>query len=47
MVFLEIPDVLKGTVFAEKVTYDDILHTMLITDKKLLYFKLSKSGQIL
>ena len=27
--------------------YDDILATILITDKKLLHFKLSKSGQIL
>ena len=27
--------------------YDDILDTILITDKKLLHFKLSKSGQIL
>ena len=28
-------------------TYDDILDTMWITNKKLLHFKLSKSGQIL
>ena len=28
-------------------TYDDILDTIWITDKKLLHFKLSKSGQIL
>ena len=27
--------------------YDDILDTILITDKKLLHFKLSKSGHIL
>ena len=27
--------------------YDDILDTIQITDKKLLHFKLSKSGQIL
>ena len=27
--------------------YDDILDTILITDKKLLHFKLSKLGQIL
>ena len=27
--------------------YDDTLHTILITDKKLIHFKLSKSGQIL
>ena len=27
--------------------YDDILDTILITDKKLLHFKLSKSGEIL
>ena len=27
--------------------YDDILDMMQITDKKLLHFKLSKSGQIL
>ena len=27
--------------------YNDILDTILITDKKLLHFKLSKSGQIL
>ena len=27
--------------------YDDILDALQITDKKLLYFKLSKSGQIL
>ena len=26
---------------------DDIVDTILITDKKLLHFKLSKSGQIL
>ena len=28
-------------------TYDDILDAIQITDKKLLHFKLSKSGQIL
>ena len=28
-------------------TYDDVLDTIQITDKKLLHFKLSKSGQIL
>ena len=28
-------------------TYDDILETIWTTDKKLLHFKLSKSGQIL
>ena len=28
-------------------TYDDILNTTLITNKKLLHFKLSLSGQIL
>ena len=28
-------------------TYDDIIHTIWITNKKLLHFKLSKSGQIL
>ena len=28
-------------------TYDDILDTIRITDKKLLHFKLSKSSQIL
>ena len=28
-------------------TYDDILHTIWITDRKLLHFKLSKLGQIL
>ena len=27
--------------------YDDLLDTIQITDKKLLHFKLSKSGQIL
>ena len=27
--------------------YDDILDTIQLTDKKLLHFKLSKSGQIL
>ena len=27
--------------------YDDILNAIWITDKKLLHFKLSKSGQIL
>ena len=27
--------------------YDDIVDTIVITDKKLLHFKLSKSGQIL
>ena len=27
--------------------YDNILNTIWITDKKLLHFKLSKSGQIL
>ena len=27
--------------------YDDILRTIQVTDKKLLHFKLSKSGQIL
>ena len=27
--------------------YDDILHMIQITDKKLLHLKLSKSGQIL
>ena len=27
--------------------YDDILDTIQITEKKLLHFKLSKSGQIL
>ena len=27
--------------------YDDILRTILITDKKLLHFKLSKLGQVL
>ena len=31
----------------EFCTYDDILNTIWITDKKLLHFKLSKSGQIL
>ena len=28
-------------------TYNDILDTILITDKKLLHFKLSKSGKTL
>ena len=28
-------------------TYDDILDTIWITDRKLLHFKYSKSGQIL
>ena len=28
-------------------TYDDILGTIWVTDKRLLHFKLSKSGQIL
>ena len=28
-------------------TYDDILDTIWITDKKLIHFKLLKSGQIL
>ena len=31
----------------EFYTYDDILLTIRITDKKLLHFKLSKSGQML
>ena len=31
----------------EYCIYDDILDMMQITDKKLLYFKLSKLGQIL
>ena len=33
--------------FMEFCTYDDILDTIWITDRKLLHFKLSKSGQIL
>ena len=34
-------------VFANRVTYDDILDTIQITGKKLLHFKFSKSGQTL
>ena len=31
--------------FIEVYTYDDMLDTIWITDKKLFHFKLSKSGQ--
>ena len=33
--------------FMDFCIYDDILDTVLITDEKLLHFKLSKSSQIL
>ena len=39
--------VLLNSSWISAYNYDDILDTIWITDKKLLHFKLSKSGQIL
>ena len=41
------PKVLLNSSWISAYVYDDILDTIQVTDKKLLHFKFSKSGQIL